>query len=153
MAYNDGPDTDLPLETENDSKWNLESLSGAHPPGNFLIKGIQHPNLPIHKHCLRSPCNVSMHVWFRDCHYDLHQPPCGHSCQSNGRVKHGPSVSQPHLRRLSKWEFKIWCQMNLQTRTRCLLWTTQKSNNRAPLIFRLGRPKHTPMFHCLYPPG
>lgn len=87
------------------------------------------------------PCNV----WFRDCHYDLHQPPCGHSYQSNDRVKHGPSVSQPHLRRLSKWEFKIWCQMNLQTRTRCLLWTTQKSNNRTSLIFRLGWPRHTPV--------
>lgn len=87
------------------------------------------------------PCNV----WFRDCLYDLHQPPCGHNYQSNGRVKHGPSVSQPHLRRLSKWEFKIWCQMNLQKRTRCLLWTTQRSNNRTSLIFRLGRPKHTPV--------
>lgn len=87
------------------------------------------------------PCNV----WFRDCHYDLHQPPCGHSYQSNDRVKHGPSVSQPHLRRLAKWEFKIWCQMSLQTRTRCLLWTMQKSNNRTLLIFRLGWPKHTPV--------
>lgn len=132
MACNDGPDTDLPLETGNDSKWNLESLSGAHPPGNFLIKGSQQPNLPVHKN-------------FRDCHYDLHQPPCGHSYQSNDMVKHGPSVSQPHLRRLAKWEFKIWCQMNLQTRTRCLLWTTQTSNNRTSLIFRLGWPKHTPV--------
>lgn len=87
------------------------------------------------------PCNI----WFRDCHYDLHQPPCGHSYQSNDRVKHGPSVSQPHLRRLAKWEFKIWCQMSLQTRTRCLLWTMQKSNNRTLLIFGLGWPKHTPV--------